>query len=196
MRRRWQPQRHRLLYDRINKIGSALLSLKEVEYLGEPRSGNPIDRAERLVCEVLKKLEADWKFNDTSGSVVARVKRLRTSILNGMVGGQLSSEERERRWRDLAMCYYVQQISHYPRDYLSRTSNLPERVIETVERFVEDFTDQSPKFEPFHAVIDVGEAIPVGVHRDRSAGGDPIMVEVKRQLDAMIAALAAERTPA
>jgi 1-acyl-sn-glycerol-3-phosphate acyltransferase len=190
----WQPQRHLPLIERINRIGSALLALKEVEYFGEPRSGNPIDRAEQLVREMLAKLEDRWAVKDASGGVVARVKRLRTVIVAGMIGTQLAPDERERRWNDLAACYYVQQIAHYPRDYLHRSGNLPERVTETVERLVEDFTDVMPKFEPYHAVIDVGESITVSPQRDRSLPGDQIMPEVKRQLDTMIAALAAERT--
>ena len=37
----------------------------------------------------------------------------------------------QRRWRDLAAAYYVQNMSHYPRDYILRVKNLPERVVET-----------------------------------------------------------------
>ena len=45
------------------------------------------------------------------------------------------------------------------------------------------------------AVVDVGEAISVGTHRDRSGEGDPVMDEVRRSLQSMIDAMAAERTP-
>jgi hypothetical protein len=123
------------------------------------------------------------------------VKRLRTAILPDMVAKQVTPEERERRWHDLAALYYAQQISHYPRDYILPEKNLPERVIETVERLEEDFTDKSHKFEPFHATVEIGEAIPVGPERDRAAAGDPVMDEVHRQLQTMMNGLAAERTP-
>ncbi len=166
-----------------------------MEFLGTPRSGNPFERAENLVQELLSKLEAAWQIKDTSGSVIARVKRLRTAILPDMVAGKVTPDERERRWRDLAACYYAQQMSHYPRDYILREKNLPERVVETVERFEEDFTDHMRVHEPFHAVIQVGEAIPVGTQRIRDAISDPIMAEVRRQLQSMIDDLAAERTP-
>ena len=192
----WQPQGHLSLVERIGRIGHALLSLKEIEFLGAPQSGNPYERTEHLVQQVLAKLESAWQVKDSSGNVIARVKRLRTAILADMVGKQLTAEERARRWRDLAACYYAQQMSHYPRDYIIlREKNLPERVVETVERFEEDFTDRVRVHEPFHAVIQVGEAIPVSTHRERGAGSDPIMAEVRRQLQAMIDELAAERTP-
>ena len=44
-------------------------------------------------------------------------------------------------------------------------------------------------------MIEVGEAIPVGTQRDRDGAGDPVMAEVRRQLQTMINVLAAERTP-
>jgi hypothetical protein len=44
-------------------------------------------------------------------------------------------------------------------------------------------------------VIQVGEPIPVGTQRVRDPIEDPIMAEVRRQLQSMIEALAAERTP-
>jgi 1-acyl-sn-glycerol-3-phosphate acyltransferase len=191
----WQPQRHRSLVERIERIGIAMLSLKELEFLGAPRSGNAYERADKLVHELLARLEADWQIKDTSGSVIARVKRIRTAILPDMVADRVTHEERDRRWRDLAAAYWAQQISHYPRDYILREKNLPERVVETVERFEEDFTDRMRKHEPFHAVIQVGKAISIGTQRVREELGDPVMADVRRQLQGMIDELAAERKP-
>ncbi len=126
---------------------------------------------------------------------MVRVKRIRTAILPDMVAGRVTPEERERRWRDLAALYYVQNISHYPRDYILREKNFPERIVETVERLQEDFTDVMQVHRPFHAVIQVGEAIFVGAQRTRDELGDPVMAEVRHQLQTMINELAAERTP-
>jgi 1-acyl-sn-glycerol-3-phosphate acyltransferase len=191
----WQPQAHLTVVERIGKIGHALLSLKEIEFLGAACSGNPYERTEHLVQQILADLDAAWQIKDCSGNVIARVKRLRTAILADMVGKQLTAEERARRWRDLAACYYAQQMSHYPRDYILREKNVPERVVETVERFEEDFTDRVRVHEPFHAVIQVGDAITVGTQRERGTVADPIMAEVRCQLQSMINELAAERTP-
>ena len=66
--------------------------------------------------------------------------------------------------------------------------------METVERLQEDLIDQVSVHQPFHAVIQVGEAIPVGTERVRDELGDPVMAEVRRQLQTMINELAAERT--
>jgi 1-acyl-sn-glycerol-3-phosphate acyltransferase len=191
----WQPQGHLSLVERITNLGRAFLSLKEIEFLGAPGNGTIYERAEKLVYEVLSRLESQWHIADTSGNVMVRVKRLRTAILPDLIEGKISPADRDRRWRDLAAAYYVQQISHYPRDYILREKNLPERVVETVERLQEDFTDAYTVHGPLHAVIQVGEAIPVGTQRVRDELGDPIMAEVRRQLQSMIGELAAERTP-
>jgi 1-acyl-sn-glycerol-3-phosphate acyltransferase len=191
----WQPQNHLSLVQRIGKAAHAMLALKELEFFDEVRTGSVYERTERLVSELLARLEEQWEIKDTSGNAVLRVKRLRTAIIADMVAGKVSPEERARRWRDLAACYYAQQISHYRRDYILLEKNLPERVVETVERLEEDFTDQMHTYRPFHAVLEVGEAIPVPTQRDRRAEVDPVMAEVKRQLQSMIDGLAAERTP-
>jgi 1-acyl-sn-glycerol-3-phosphate acyltransferase len=191
----WYPQSHLPLVERIGKIGNSMLALKEIEFFGAPQQGNVYERADRLVETVISKLETDWQIKDTSGSIIARVKRIRSVILPDMMAGRVTTEERQRRWRDLAAAYYAQQIAHYPRDYILREKNLPERIVETVERLEEDFTDHMRVHRPFHAVIQVGEAIFVGTQRQREELGDPVMAEVRRQLQAMIDELAAERTP-
>ena len=191
----WPPQRHRSVLERIAHIGEALLVLKEVEYLGHARQGDPHERAEQLVDQVLSRLEQQWDIKDPPKSVVARVKMLRTVILPELIEGNLSDAERDRRWRDLSAAYYIQQIDHYPRDYISRENYLPERVLETVERFEEDFTDQSHKHSPLDCVVQVGDAIPVGTKRDRNAAEDPITAAIAEQLQGMLNGLAAERTP-
>jgi 1-acyl-sn-glycerol-3-phosphate acyltransferase len=190
----WRPQRHLQIVDRIGRIGQALLSLKEIEFFGEARNGNIYERAEKLVEDVLSSLEAKWQVKDCSGSPTLRVKRIRTVIVPDMMAGKVTPEERESRWRDLTALYYAQNISHYPRDYILREKNLPERVVETVERLQEDFTDTMTIHAPYHAVIQVGEAIPVGTERIRDELGDPIMAEIRRQLQTMISEMAAERT--
>jgi len=172
-----------------------LLALKEIELLGTSHAGDPYERAERLMEQVLSRLEADWKVKDTSGSPMVRVKRLRTAILPDMVAGNVTPEERKRRWRDLDACYLVQQISHYPRDYISHGKNLPERIMETVERLEEDLLGQMRVHAPYRAVVTVGEPIPIGMQRVRDDQGDPIMAEVRRQLQDMINAMVAERIP-
>ena len=189
----WYSQQDRPLTRRLQQIGQALLSLKEIEYFGQARTGDFYQRVDSLIEDVLAKMEKDWLIKEKEEGVVARVKAIRSAILPGMVNNSIAPEERSRRWKQLAACYYVQQMSHYPRNYVRNSErNIPEHILETVERFEEDFTDRVRIHGPLHAVVQVGKAIPVSSHRDRSAEGDPIMNGIAAQLTKMLTKLSAE----
>ena len=189
----WYPQPEKPIVGRLRKIGQALLSLKEVEYLGAARAGEFEERVESLIADVLMKLESNWNMKDSGEAVVTRVKNLRSAILPDMIKNDISPAERQERWKQLAACYYVQQMSHYPPHYVSReTPNIIEHILETVERFEEDFTDHATTHGPLHAVIQVGEAIPVSSKRVRGNDADPVMDGIRSQLTGMLAKLSAE----
>ncbi len=191
----WYSQQDRSLTRRLQQIGQALLSLKEIEYFGQARMGDFYQRVDSLIEDVLAKLETEWQIKEKEEGVVARVKAIRSAALPGMINNTISPEERRRRWKQLAACYYVQQMSHYPRNYVRNSErNIPEHILETVERFEEDFTDRVRIHGPLHAVVQVGKAIPVASHRDRSAAGDPIMNGIRTQLTDMLTKLSEEST--
>lgn len=190
----WQPQTHLSTVKRLWKLGEAILAVKEVEYTGTVRQGNPFDRVEQLTMETLEALEDKWNIKDRSGGIVSRVKNVRAAILPDIIAKKVSPEEHAARWRDLGACYYVQQMAHYPRKYLrTEQPNLPERILETVERLEEDFTDRSVYHGPLHVTIVVGEPNVVTPQRDRGTQRDPIMTAVGEQLQGMMTELADER---
>ena len=189
----WQPKQDLDLYERIYLLGDSLLCLKEMEYLGYPQSGPIHERTQRLIDHVLVPMEREWLDGHREDNVVARVKMLRTAILPDMVQGQISDAERERRWRQLADMYLVQQMSHYPPEYI-KSNPTPERMLETVERFEEDLTDVCRVHSPMTAMVQVGEPIPVSPKRDRSATEDPIMLAIETDLCSMLEELASSRT--
>ncbi len=187
----WQPQRQGSLVGRIARIGTALLCLKEVEYLGEPQTGTLHERLLRLIDHILSPLEGEWTQGKHDGHVVARVKRLRAAILPDMVTGEITDAERERRWRQLADMYLAQQLSWYPPDYVTSRPSA-ERLLETVERFEEDLTDEARIHRPLHCVIQVAEPIAVSPERDRSAATDPLLVRTREVLQGMLDRLTEE----
>jgi hypothetical protein len=183
----WQSHAHLPLEERIAKIGSALLALKEMEYFGAAQPGTPEERLEKLIDRILVPLETEWVKGRREKEVVARVKLLRTAIVPEMAAGTLPEQELQRRWRQLADVYLAQQLSLYPPGYLAANPT-PERLLETVERFEEDLTDTTRVHTPIRAVIEVGEAIEVSPERTRGADGDPLMNGIREQLEKMLAA--------
>ncbi len=187
----WRPQSQLSLISRIRKLGTALLTLKEVEYLGEPQTGSLYKRLERLIDQLLVPLEQEWLKGNSTGDVIARVKSLRSAILPDMVKSELPEDERERRWRQLEQVYLAQSLSFYPRDYVLPSSP-PERLLETVERFEEDLTDRVRVHGPMKLIIEVGEAIEVHPQRSKGEKTDPVMQELETSLKSMLDRLAEE----
>lgn len=183
----WQPLDDLPLKERIAKIGSALLAMKEIEYFGAPQAGEFQERLQKLIDRLLVPLEAEWVKGRREKEIVGRVKLLRIAMLPEMVAGGLPEAEMQRRWRQLADIYLAQQLAFYPPDYLA-TEPTPERFLETVEKFEEDLTDVARIHSPMRAVVDVGEAIEVSPERTRTAdGGDPLMATIRERLEAMLA---------
>lgn len=187
----WQPQTQLPLRERIIRTGEGLLTLKEIEYLQAPQTGTYHERLQRLIERLLTPLEDQWTPGRHHGDPMARVKRLRTAILPGLLTGELSEEQRATRWRGIADVYLVQQLHCYPGDYLEDPT--PERLLETVDRYEEDLTDLTSPHPPIHAVITVGDAIEVGPSRDRSNGTDPVNDEIRHQLEGMMESSKAHR---
>jgi len=185
MRLSWRPQRDLPLIERIYKLGKALLSLKEIEYMGAQQAGELGERLGRLIDHILAPLEKEWRGGQREPNVVARVKRLRAAILPDMAAGEVTEPERSRRWRQLADLYLVQQLDFYRPDYV-RSRPTPERVLETVERFEEDLTDKARVYRPMTCRIEVGEAIEVNPERERGAAVDPVMQRLEDSLREML----------
>lgn len=190
----WRPLRELPLVERVLKVGGAMLALKEIEYLSGPQPGAIGERVGRLVDALLAPLEDQWLKGRREPDVVGRVKLLRAAILPELVGGELSSQERDRRWRQLEDCDLAQALSCYPAGYFTPVPT-PERVLETVERFEELLTGESVPQARIRAVIDVGDAIAVAPERRKGAAGDPLMAEIRERLESLLAFSLEEARP-
>jgi hypothetical protein len=175
-------------------VGSALLCLKEIEYFGAEQSGTVSERLQGLIDRLLQPLESEWLGEPQSGAVVPRVKALRMKILPDMVQQRVDESERVRRWSQLADIYLAQQVSCYPPDYLvSRPS--ADRLLETIERYEEDLTDQVRVHGALKVIMQVGEAIEVSPQRNRADAVDPLMAQIETDLQGMLDELAEESPP-
>lgn len=179
----WQP-REQSLVERIVQVGEAILTLKELEHLGRPQSGHLHERIEKLIDHLLIPLEQQWLAEAGESTTLKRVKRLRSAILPELVEGDLDESEKARRWQQLSVCYLAQQLAWYPPDYV-RSNPTPERILETVERFEDDLTDQTKVHRPLRAIIHVDEAIEVEPKRERGTS-DPLLDQLESRLRSMI----------
>ncbi|MBM4001867.1 MAG: 1-acyl-sn-glycerol-3-phosphate acyltransferase [Planctomycetes bacterium] len=189
----WQSQRRLPLVERVAKIGTALLVLKEVEYFGEPQSGSLRERMQKLIDRLLLPGEVEWLGKPQTGSVNGRVKNLRMMIMPEMVQGTLAPAEHARRWRVLSDLQLAQSVASYPPQYL-RGQPSAERVVEVLERFDEDFNQRASVLGNLHVILEVDESLVVSPERDRDCRSDPLMQAIDARLRAMLIRQAAEST--
>ena len=181
----WRPIHDPDRVQRIYRVGEALLWLKEIEYFGEPQRGEIPERLQRLIDQILDPIEEEWLEGKKESTIVGRVKQLRVAILRDMLAKDLSDDERKRRWDQMADMYIAQQLGHYPPDYV-RSNPTHERLLETVEKFEEDLTDEARIHRPMSVVVRIGPAITVQPKRDRRATEDPLMSEIERALHELL----------
>jgi len=180
----WRSQKHLTIEERIAKVGVALLALKEIEFLGQPQTGSVAERLQRLIDRLLGPLETEWLKGERPLHVAERVRKLRTAVLPDMLKDDLPEAERARRWAQLADMYLAQQLACYPPEYLAAAPT-PERLLETVERFEEDLTDECRAHPPLRVHLTVGDAIVVSPARERG-DQDPVVAGIERQLQQML----------
>jgi 1-acyl-sn-glycerol-3-phosphate acyltransferase len=178
----WELRRDLPLIDRLQRVGNAILGLKELELVGEVRSGGLNERLDRLIDDILVPFETEWKVKRRESDVPGRVRALRAAILPDMVEGSITDAERERRWKQLARLYLAQQLSLYPSGYLAGSPSV-ERVLETVERLEEDLTDVATVHRPMAVTVQVGEPVEVTASDQTPAA---MMKEVRTRIEAML----------
>ena len=184
----WESQTDLSVTERVRKIGTGILGLREVEYYGEAQTGELFDRLDRLISRVLEPIEQEWNRPAGGASVYDRVKVLRTVLLKELVEGDPDSRRREHCWKQLRDCTFALHLSSYPADYLAEEP-CAERLLETIERFEHDFKFVD-RFRPHRVVMEIGDAIAVPAQRDRE--GPKLIEQIESVLSTQIAALAKE----
>ena len=187
----WTLLKETTTLQRIHRITLAMLSLKEIEYLGAAQQGSIEERQQRLVDHLLCPLEQEWLGKTVVDTIIPRIKSLRMRIVPELAAGELDERERERRWTQLSRIYLSQQIASYPPDYIvSPTTDT--RILETVERLEEDITDRAGVHGPLEVIIEIDEPIEVPTDRTPRGEEDPIMKRLRERMQWMLDRLSSE----
>ena len=183
----WTPDPEIPLIDRIVKVGEALLTLKELEFDVRDVPGASLrDRQSHMVNHLLGPLEEEWLGAPAEdGGIQMRVKNLRMKIFPELSRNEVGRAERARRWKHLERTYLAQQIEFYPEQYLTEFRSV-DRILETLEKFEEDFFGECRIHGNLKVVLDVGEAIEVSTKRDRNAESDPLMTQIRQSIQEML----------
>tara|TARA_R110002096_G_scaffold203718_9_gene389058 strand:- start:3572 stop:4678 length:1107 start_codon:yes stop_codon:yes gene_type:complete len=129
----WRPRTESALVDRIYPVGAALLSLKELEYLGEVSNGPLPERTRSLAGSILSDQEERYGLSAGDSTIPERVKALRrAAIVNLEKNGPSAVID-----RDLDDLFVAVQLFSYPGNYVVENPTI-DRIAETLDKFEED----------------------------------------------------------
>jgi 1-acyl-sn-glycerol-3-phosphate acyltransferase len=190
----WRRHRERTAFDRLEDLGLAMLTVKEIEYAGRPGEGCLHRRRRELIEQILRPIEQEWLGKPSAEPVVTRVKDIRSALLPKLLESNLPAAERERLRNQLDDAAFAQALNFYPEGYLTPDAP-PEHLLETVERIEEELTGSIRIYGRFKVLFDIGEAIPISPEREKkTARGepDPLLAQIEDRLTAMLAESARE----
>jgi 1-acyl-sn-glycerol-3-phosphate acyltransferase len=193
----WQPQHDLELVARIEKLGSALLAIKENEFLGAPQSGTIDERRVVLVESLVTRQEKYYLGREFDGHSMERVRRLRQRLARQLFEQRDDAEMVGRLRRDLDTLLLCENVNAQSLEYLKELPSI-ERLSETVQRIEETVFDGNEV-----PVGDLGVAVEVLPALDaRSyvepgrAGSEPLIRELSSALQGNLDRVLADGPPA
>lgn len=135
----WTPKPRMPVDERIHRLGTGVLALKETEYLGAAGSGDLQARLNHLCESLLAKVEAGYPRDAKAVTPPERVRALRFRIRRRLLDAEKppTAEEKERLLDDLDRVFTALQAHSYIGDYLLADPTLDRRA-ETLLKLEED----------------------------------------------------------
>ena len=129
------------LVERIYRLAEGVMALKELDYLGNTRSGPLRERIDYLNQSILSRLELHHQVKAVSDRPPERVKSLRQSIIHKAEQRDNLPRDRGSYFRgleqDMDDLFFVMQLYSYPGDYLRKKPTI-ERLAETIDKLEEE----------------------------------------------------------
>lgn len=135
----WTPKPSSSVDDRILRLGSGILALKETEFLGEAGSGLLQDRLTKLCESLLAEVEERHGSDPRASTPPERVRGQRYRIRKRLLdeANPLTDQQRMEMLDDLDRVFAALQAHSYIGDYLLENPTM-DRHAETVMKLEED----------------------------------------------------------
>ena len=158
----WTPKPLMPVDDRILRLGTGILALKETEYLGYAGSGNVQERLNHLCDSLLTIVEGRYPRDAKAATPPERVRALRFRIRRRLLDAEKppTSAEKEVLLDDLDRVFTALQAHSYIGDYLLEDPTLDRRA-ETLLKLEEDLFGFPTYPVNRTARVIAGEPIPV-----------------------------------
>jgi 1-acyl-sn-glycerol-3-phosphate acyltransferase len=158
----WTPKPSLPVDDRILRLGTGLLGLKEMEFLGEAGRGKIQERLATVCESLLSEVEGRLGKDSKALSAPERVRALRYRIRRRLLDAEKPPTfiEREGLLDDLDRVFTALQAHSYIGDYFLAERTLDRRA-ETIMKLEEDLLGFPNYPAPRTARVIAGEPIPV-----------------------------------
>jgi len=158
----WTPKPLMPVDDRILRLGTGILALKETEYLGYAGSGNVQERLNHLCDTLLALVESRYPRDAKAVTPPERVRALRFRIRRRLLDAEKlpTPAEKELLLDDLDRVFTALQAHSYIGDYLLEDPTLDRRA-ETLLKLEEDLFGFPTYPVNRTARVTAGEPIPV-----------------------------------
>jgi hypothetical protein len=158
----WTPRPGMPLDDRIVRLGTGLLGLKEMEHTGEAGRGRIQDRLASLCDSLLSAAESHHGRDPKSTTAPERVRAQRYRIRKRLLDAEKppTASERDELLDDLDRVFTALQAHSYIGDYFLAEQTLDRRA-ETIMKLEEDLLGFPNYPTPRIARVVAGEPIPV-----------------------------------
>lgn len=191
----WKPKSTLPVLERIYGLGSALLSVKEEEFMGGAQQGDLVGRIRNLQHHLIGQSERKHGLIPGDEPIPIRIKALRHAIRFKLKATHPASSRAEavELYDDLERIFVAQQLYSYPGQYLRQQPTL-DRIAETIFKLEEDVLEQERYPTPRHARVAFGEPIDVlgflsETGLDAKTGVRPMTELLRRRIEALLGSM-------
>ena len=156
----WKPRPELDVVDRIYRLGSGLIAIKEVEFLGHGQPGNLVERIKNLQTKLVEQIEVKHAIQARAASTPERVKFLRQKIRKKIFDGgeALPPKEITAIYDDLDTLFLAVQLYSYTGEYLREQPSM-HRIAESILKLEEDVLGDSEYAVARRAHVRFGQPI-------------------------------------
>ncbi len=135
----WKPKSALSPVERVYHLGSALLSVKEEEFMGRAQPGDLVERIRNLQECLVSEVERKYGLAAAKHPIPLRIKAIRHAIRQRLtaVNEPVTKGVEGELYDDLDRVFTAQQLYSYPGRYLREHPTM-DRIAETIYKLEED----------------------------------------------------------
>ena len=152
-------------------------------------------RRDTLITNILRRIETKLGIAAGQKSARERVRAVRAEIASQFFRQDVDQNSEIHFRQDVMAVDMIQEMISYPVSYLDDDGVTDTRIVETIQRMEESILGKADCSVPLRAVIQIGEPIYVPAEKAPRGEVDPLMLQLKTQLQEMLDELAGEARP-